>query len=106
MPRTVEHLVETSEIARERIAAGKPSWQYTLRLSGLYHAESLTHEERRDAIVRRIRKSPWFRANEEFSDLHEAVEELSETTDLAEFNAVFDTLYDLADYDRVWIVTH
>ncbi len=105
MPATPEHKAAVHQLARERVNAGRPVWAHTIDLSHVFHNEAMSFIERRDAIVRIVRASRWVKAADEFSDLTEAVEELSDTADLAEFNLVWDAIYDLADYDRVWIIT-
>lgn len=105
MPRTVEHRVEMARIARERTAAGKPVWDRKIRLGGVFRDETLTFEELRDTVVRALRTSSWFKRHDEYDDLPQYTEELADTEDRAAFNDVLDAIYDLADYDRVWIET-
>lgn len=100
MPRTVDHIVETHRIARQRRTAGLPIWKYTLNVADVWSNEGMTFQQRRDAIVRRLRKSPWHRSSETVRDLTYELAD-SETPD--EFNVPWDALYDEADYDRVWI---
>jgi hypothetical protein len=105
MPRTVEGIVEAHRLATNRKATGRPAWDLTLDVSPWYHNEELTFEQRRDAIVRKIRNSPWPKHNEE---LEEILAELAEVRDEDEFNFIWDDLYDIADLDphyRVWIKT-
>lgn len=80
-------------------------WKHTLNLKDLFHNEQLTFEQSRDAIVKRLRNSVWFKGKSEFDDLPQAVTELSETSDEQEFDEVWDAIYDEADADKVWIVT-
>lgn len=105
MPNTVEHKVEMFQLARERQNAGLPVWDGTLRLGDVFRNEAMTFEERRDAIVARIRATEWFKRYDEFDDLPQAVEELSEVTSTGDFDGVWDAIYDIADADRVWIET-
>lgn len=105
MPRTVEGIVESHRLASNRRATGRVVWDLTLDVSPWYHNEELTFEQRRDAIVRKIRNSPWPKHNEE---LEEILAELAEVRDEDEFNLIWDDLYDIADLDpnyRVWIKT-
>lgn len=105
MPRTVEGIVESHRLASNRRATGRAVWDLTLDVSLWYHNEELTFEQRRDAIVRKIRNSPWPAHNEE---LEEILAELAEVRDEDEFNFIWDDLYDIADLDpryRVWIKT-
>ena len=105
MPDTAEHRADMYRLGQERRAAGKPSWEHTLRLADVFHNDDLTFEQKRDAIVRRIRATTWFKQYDEFDDLPAFVEELAGTEDNAEFNAVWSEIYDVADADRVWIET-
>jgi hypothetical protein len=105
MPNTVEHKVEMHRLARERIAADKPVWAHKVNLRDVFHDDNLTFEQRRDAIVRRIRATTWFKQYDEFDDLPMFVEELADAETKAAFNDVLDEIYDIADADRVWIAT-
>lgn len=108
MPRTPEHLVETHRIARERVAAGKPAWAYTVDLSSVFHNEDMGQAERTAAIVRILRASRWVKETDDpFGRRAEVIDGLADAgDDIEEFNGWFDELYDLADYDRAWIKTH
>jgi hypothetical protein len=103
MPDTAEHRADMYRLATERRAAGKPIWDGKLKLADVFHNDSLSFEEKRDAIVRRIRASRWFKDYDEFDDLPLFVEELADTEDNGSFNAVWSEIYDIADADRVWI---
>ncbi len=103
MPRDIDHIVETHRAARERVAAGLPVWDRRVDVRDVFRNENLTFEQRRDAIVRRIRNSGW--TIEPGSTLDHVVEELGDTEDTDEFDAVWDVIYDYADTDRVWIET-
>jgi len=105
MPNTVEHKVEMHRLARERIAAGKPSWAHKINLRDVFHNDDLTFEQKRDAIVARIRATTWFKQYDEFDDLPQFVEELADAEDKYAFNDVLGEIYDIADADRVWIAT-
>ncbi len=54
----------------------------------------------RDGVVSAVRRSSW-----NSNELDELLEELSETEDTADFDIVWDAIYDLADQDSVWIAT-
>lgn len=105
MPRSVEHIVETHSIARQRRDAGQPIWDRRIQLGDVFHNDALSFEEKRDVIVARIRKSGWLDAYDEYDELPQLVEELSETTDGNDFDGPWDAIYDYADTDRVWIAT-
>lgn len=80
-------------------------WKYTLKLKDVFHNDQLTFIESRDAIVKRLRNSAWFKGKPDTDDLPQLVTELSETTDEQEFDEVWDAIYDEADADKVWIET-
>lgn len=108
MPRTIDHLVATHELARERRAAGKPIWAHTVDVSRVFHNEDLTFAQRRDGIVAALRGSSWYRQADpdDCDGVRELVDDhlaYAETGD--EFDGPWDELYDLADVDRVWIKT-
>lgn len=105
MSNTVEHKVEMFRLAQERLAAGKPVWDRKIRLADVFRNEAMTFEERRDAIVARLRASMWFKGYDEYDELPQLVEELSEVPDADAFDCVWDCIYDVADTDRVWIGT-
>jgi hypothetical protein len=106
MPNTPGHKADMFGLARSRMAAGKKSWEHTINLGGVFHNESLTFTDRRDAIVRILRASKWVRDTDEFGRLAEVVDNVADAEDVTEFDGWWDELYDLADYDRVWINTH
>lgn len=107
MPRTADHLVHTHKIARQRVAEGKPVWGRRIDLSHVFHNDRLTFEERRDAIAKRLKASPWYVNADvaEFDGVHDVVNEIGNAEDQEEFDGWWDELYDLADTDRVWIKT-
>lgn len=101
----VEHKVEMHQLARERQDAGLPVWDRKLRLADVFRNEDMSFEERRDAIVARIRATAWFKGYGEGDDLPQFVEELAGTQTPDEFDGPWDCIYDQADADRVWIET-
>lgn len=105
MPRTVDHIVETHRLARARQDAGLPIWDRRINLKDVFRNEDMTFEQRRDVIVRRIKRSPWYTEQEDYSHLHDVVIDLEEADDAEEFDSAWDEMYDLADIDRVWIAT-
>lgn len=83
-------------------------WTYQVDLTPVFHNEDMTFEERRDEIVRRVRRNIWFRKYEMedgISELEVAVEELATSEDAEEFAWAWDVVYDIADDDRCWIKT-
>ena len=105
MPRTVDHIVETHQLAAARVAAGLPVWAERINLRDVFHNDNMTFVERRDAIVAAIRVTRWYRNVDEDDWLREIVENLACADDADEFDGWWDELYDQADIDRVWIGT-
>ncbi len=105
MPDTAEHRADMYALAQERRKAGQPSWAHTLNLADVFHNDGLTFEQKRDAIVRRVRATTWFKDYDEQDNLPQMVEELADTDSQDWFNSVWDCIYDIADADRVWITT-
>lgn len=107
MPRTIDHLVHTHRLARQRAAEDKPVWGRRVDVSDLFHNTALTFTQRRDAIANRLKTNPWYKQADvaEFDGVHDVVNELGTAEDDEEFNGWWDELYDLADIDRVWITT-
>lgn len=81
------------------------NWQHTIKLTGIIHNDELTFIEKRDAIVKKLKASSWYRRSDEDDELRETVEELSETTTIFDFDLVWSAIYDMADADKVWIAT-
>lgn len=104
MPATPEHKVDVHKLVRDRLDAGEPVWAHRVDVSSVFHTD-MPFTEFRDQVVGILRASKWVRDAEEYSDLSEAVAELADSETLGRFNLVWDALYDLADYDRVWITT-
>ncbi len=106
MPRTVDHIVATHQLAQARRDAGLPVWDRKLNVSDVFRNDAMTVPERRDAIVDRIRRSGWLDGRGCFDDLVELVNDhLAYAEDADEFDAIWDDIYDHADADRVWIET-
>ncbi len=105
MPDTADHRADMHRLATERREAGKPIWAHKINLADVFHNDDLTFEQKRDAIVRRIRASRWFKDYDEHDDLPQFVEELADAEDKHAFNSPWDCIYDIADADRVWIAT-
>ena len=101
MTDTAEHRAEMFALASARRRSGQPMWSLTIRLGDVFRNAELSFPERRDAIVRRIRRTRWAQD----SRVAELLEELADTSDPDDFDGVWDELYDEADYDRVWIDT-
>lgn len=105
MPNTPEHKADMYALARQRQAAGLPVWDRKISLADVFHNEAMTFEQRRDAIVKRLRASAWLAGRDESDELVCAVNELADAEDGDEFDGPWDLIYDIADEDRVWIGT-
>ena len=105
MPRDLDHLVETHRLADQRRRAGQPIWDRRINVGDIFHNDDLTFEQSRDRIAARIKGSTWYTAEGEDSELWALVDELADTEDTDEFDAVWNGIYDLADFHRVWIDT-
>ncbi|GAA1100218.1 hypothetical protein [Nocardiopsis metallicus] len=107
MPRTVDHIVHTHQIARQRLAQGLPVWARDINLRDVFHNERLTFEEGRDAIVKRLKNTLLCQQADvaEFNGVYETINDLGHAEDQEEFDGWRDELYDLADTDRVNIRT-
>lgn len=105
MPDTADHRADMHRLATERRNAGLPIWDRKINLADVFHNEAVTFEQKRDAIVRRIRASAWFKQYDECDNLPQYVEELADTENGSEFDGPWSCIYDIADYDRVWIAT-
>jgi len=85
-----------------------PVWHIRIDVSDVFRNETMTFEERRDAIVNRLRTSRWFGLRHDEDDreqLQLLLEELADVSDVDEFDGVWSWIYDEADADRVWIST-
>jgi hypothetical protein len=107
MPRDIDHIVATHTLARQRRDAGLPVWAHRINVADIWGNQDLTFDQSRDAIVDRLRKSPWIANRDQsgFDELGEVVENLAAAENFDEFNNWWDELYDRADRDRVWIAT-
>ena len=105
MPDTADHRAEMHHLVRERLRARKPVWEREISVAEVFHNDTMTFAEIRDAVVQTLRSSAWFKSKDECDDLPQLVEELSDTQDTSDFDAVWSAIYDEADADRVWITT-
>lgn len=105
MPDTADHRADMYRLATERRKAGKPVWAHKINLADVFHNDGMTFEQKRDAIVARIRATTWFKGYSEYDDLPMFIGELAGVEDVEDFDAIWEQVYDVADYDRVWIAT-
>jgi hypothetical protein len=81
-------------------------WRYTVKLGDVWRSDAMTFEQRRDAIVERLRSSGWASRSANRSELLDIIDDLEHSVDAENFDYAWGALYDLADYDRAWIDTH
>lgn len=112
MPRTIESIAQSQEIANRRRAEGLPVWGHTVRIKHLFTDDESDENAQRvgKEVATILRTSAWAEADREFarerggdSEVIVCAEAFEEVQDLDDFNAVLDRLYDLADVDRAWI---
>ncbi len=77
-------------------------WNLTVNLGDVFRNEDMPFEDRRDAIVARLQDTGWPDDNFTVAAL---LDELAEAEGIADFDDVWDAIYDEADADRVWIDT-
>ncbi len=99
--KSVDVRVASSQAARTRTAAGKPSWGERIPASAVWRDETTTWDQKRDKFVDLVKKSKWYQGEDEFSDLRDAIEELEDAPDEVEMKYILDGIYDLADVDRI-----
>lgn len=80
-----------------------PAWKYTIRLADVWKNEDLTFEQRRDEIALRLKNSTWASGNPLVAEL---AFDLSQAKDAADFDDIWNDVYDEADRDRAWIAIH
>ena len=112
MPRTIDSITENHRAATERRNAEKPIWDHRLTIKHLLtsdDSDESAKESGRD-IAKALRASSWLKADIEenrdclgYSEVEQVAEEFEDIEDLDHLNLVLDSLYDLADADRVWI---
>jgi len=79
------------------------TWLYTLKLNDIFHNDDMPFEQKRDAIVRRIKAQKfWDPDNFELSDVMEGLEQAD---DVSEFDEAWGDFYDYADRERIWVET-
>lgn len=82
-----------------------PYWGDTIDLADIFHNEDMPFEEKRDEIVKRIKDSKWLSYTDWYYELLDVVKELEVSPTIEDFDFHWQTVYDYADIDRVWIDT-
>lgn len=77
-------------------------WRMTVHLIDVFHNQDMTYEERRDAIIGRLR-TKWVEADG--GPLDRTIEDLADAIDVEEFDDVWAEILERADVDRVWLAT-
>jgi hypothetical protein len=118
MPRTIESILDSHHAADERRKMGKPVWDRKLRIKHLLSDESSNERAKTvgTQIAAVLRGSSWLRHDKAqleadpetagqhvTSEIESLAEEFADAETLDQLNAALDSLYDLADIDRVWI---
>lgn len=104
MSRSIEHIVDTHAVAAERRRAGRPVWDETIHVA-FFHDETLSFKRKRNMFVAAVKRSAWFKGEDELSELHQVVDEISDAEDADHFDFCINEIYDMADFDRIWITT-
>ena len=79
-------------------------WKHMLDVSDVFHDDGMTVNEKAAAIVARIMASPFW-DEDDLNGLVAVVEELEDCDEVDWFDAVWDSFYDWADSNRVWVQT-
>lgn len=124
MDRDVDLLVETHKLARDRVKAGKPSWDRKIDIGSILARDAENDSDEHAAAVaneiakvlrEQLPKDMLDAASENFDeDLHEIVDYLedltpdtfahsSDYTVCDALNSRLGELYDWADINRVWL---
>ena len=86
-------------------------WKHRFDFAGFYHNDEVPVPEKgkRIAEILRDRLLPMFDPDEdlsEYCEIEDLIEEFACVADAEEFDFAMTTLYDIADYQRIWIATH
>jgi uncharacterized Zn finger protein len=100
MPRTIEGIVNAHTEAANRRATGRPVWDEKITAP---RVEGAPFEQTRDAFVKALEGSDWFKRQEEGDELHQLWDEIKDAEDADHFDLCLDGIYDLADEDRIWV---
>jgi len=97
-----DHRVAMSNLVAERKSNGKSVWAYHLKVN---MSADLSFKQRRNNFAAALKRSAWFKAvaEDEFSDLWQAWDEIKDAENVEHFDACLSEIYDMADYDRCWI---
>jgi hypothetical protein len=81
-------------------------WRHHIWLGDVFHDDSLSFEERRDAIVARLREDTWIADHDSPPfKARQAIGKMSDAEESDAFDAAWDLMYDWADQNKCWIDT-
>ena len=100
MPRTLDSLVHNSDEANRRRRAGRPVWDEKITAP---RVEGAPYKQNRDAFVKALEGSEWFKRQEPGDELHQLWDEIKDAENVEHFDACLDGIYDLADDERIWV---
>jgi len=81
-------------------------WREVIHLGDVFHNDDMTFEQRRDAIVERIKSSHWYQQYDGNQKLGFIMDDLEEAEDVDWFDEVWNDFYDIADQELIWIDTY
>lgn len=93
--------VAAGRAARARIDAGKKPWGEHIRTSAIWKQDDVPYAARRDQFVAAVQRSKWFTGQDEYSELHDLIDELKDLDDENDMKSVLEEVYNLADVDRI-----
>jgi hypothetical protein len=106
MPDTPDHRADMHRLVQERRGQGLPPWEKTkVRLKDFWNEEDMPFKEKRDRFVQRVKASGWLEKSEQAEELECLLGEIGDTETVDDFDWVLGLIYDIADYDRIWIET-
>jgi hypothetical protein len=76
-----------------------PQWNQKIKLGDVWSNDDLSWEEKRDAIIPRLRRL----SDDEFGGLEALLDELAGTDTVEYFDEVWGAIYDYGDDYRIWI---
>lgn len=77
-----------------------PKWNETIKAVRIEDGDFDTN---RDNFASALERSKWFKESEEYGDLWQLWDEIKDAETVEHFDYCLAEIYDLADYDRIWI---
>lgn len=82
------------------------NWRMRIELVDVWQSKTLTFEEKRDEIVRRVRASGWATAPwASPTYIESCLRDLARCTNVKWFDRIWNDVRSEADIDRVWLAT-